>query len=290
MPPLAGMLTAMVTPFDADGNVDEATGVALGRWLLDQGNDGLVICGTTGEAATLTDEEQLAFIELMAGEFGDEALIVAGVGSNDTRHAIHLTSAAAAIDGVNALLSVNPYYNRPNRRGIRAHFEAVASAASGTPVIVYNVPTRTGTNMPIDLLKELAEIDGIDAVKESNNDQLTPIDGLAVLTGNDDHLATAMDLGAVGIIGVATHVAGPLMRRIIDEPERRQELDATLRGVYSAIFCTASPAPVKAALAMLGHPVGGLRLPLVPCDEAEEATVRDALSAAGLLTETETTT
>jgi 4-hydroxy-tetrahydrodipicolinate synthase len=286
MPELAGMLTAMVTPFDEEGVIDEATAVDLGRWLLEQGNDGLVICGTTGEAATLTDEEQLAFIATMAAELGSEALIVAGVGSNDTRHAVHLTESAAAIEGVSALLSVNPYYNRPNRRGIRAHFEAVASAAGGVPVILYNVPTRTGTNMPIDLLQELAEIDGIDGLKESNNDQLTPIDGLALLTGNDDHLAAAMDKGAVGIIGVATHVAAPVMRRIIDEPEHRAELDATLRVVYDAMFCTASPAPVKAALAMLGPPVGGMRLPLVPCDEAEEATVRRALSAAGLLTPT----
>ncbi len=288
MPALAGLLTAMVTPFAADGRVDEDAAVALGRHLLAHGSDGLVVAGTTGEGATLSDEELLGLVRLLAAELGDEGLIVGGTGSNDTRHAVELTERAVA-DGVHAVLSVTPYYNRPSRRGLRAHFEAVATAAGGTPVIVYNVPSRTATNLDPDLLAELAQIDGIEGLKESNNDQAAPVDGLAVFAGNDDLLARALDFGAVGGICVASHVVGEPMRRLLDEPDRRAELDAELRGVYRAMFCTASPAPVKAALTMLGHRVGGLRLPLVACDEAEEAVVREALQTAGLLTETTST-
>lgn len=286
MPELAGLLTAMVTPFDADGGVDEEAAVALGRHLLANGSDGLVVCGTTGEAATLTDEEQLRLMALIVAELGDDALIVASTGSNDTRHAIHLTERAVA-DGAHAILSVTPYYNKPNRRGIHAHFEAVAKAAAGTPVIVYNIPSRTATNLPPDVLAELGQIEGIEGVKESNNDQAGIVDGLKLFAGNDDLLVRVLELGGAGGICVSSHVAGPQMRRLFDAPpDRRAALDAELHGIYAAMFCTSNPAPVKAALTMLGHRVGGLRLPLVPCDEAEEAVVRDAMQAAGLLTET----
>lgn len=283
MPELAGLLTAMVTPFDADGRVDDDAAVAMGRHLLVNGSNGLVVCGTTGEAATLSDEEHLGLVRLIAAELGDEALIVAGTGSNDTRHAVALTERAVA-DGAHAVLSVTPYYNKPNRRGIHAHFEAVAKAAGGTPVILYNIPSRTGTNMPPDLLAELAQIDGIEALKQSNADEATPIDGLKVFAGNDDLLATVLDFGGAGGICVASHVAGPQMRRLLDEPDRRAELDAELRDLYAALFVTANPAPVKAALTMLGHRVGGLRLPMVQCDEAELAVVRASLQRLGLTT------
>jgi 4-hydroxy-tetrahydrodipicolinate synthase len=285
MRPYEGLLTAMVTPFAAGGDVDEASAVALGRHLLASGSRGLVVCGTTGEAATLTDDEQISLIATIVEELGDEGAIVAGAGSNDTRHAIHLTERAVAT-GADAILSVTPYYNKPNRRGIRRHFEEVARAAQGLPVVIYNIPGRTAVNMPPDLLAELAQIDGIEAVKQANSDELQPIDGLAVLAGNDDILAACMDMGGAGGICVASHVVGPEMRRIVDEPAARAEIDAGLRDVYEAMFVTASPAPVKAALAMLGHDVGGLRLPLVEVDDDERAHVRAALAAHGLLRET----
>ena len=285
MRPYEGLLTAMVTPFAADGSVDEAAAVALGRHLLRNGSHGLVACGTTGESATLTDEEQRSLVATLVAELGDEGAVVAGAGSNDTRHAVHLTEAAVQA-GADAVLSVTPYYNKPNRRGLRRHFEEVARAAGGVPVILYNIPGRTALNMPPDLLAELAQIDGVEAVKQANGDELRPIDGLAVLAGDDTLLAACMDMGGVGGICVASHVAGPEMRRIVDEPEGRAELDAGLRELYAAMFVTSSPAPVKAALALLGHEVGGLRLPLVEVDEAEREHVRDALARHGLLRET----
>ena len=283
MPELSGLLTAMVTPFTDDGRVDDDAAVALGRHLLANGSDGLVVCGTTGEAATLTDEEHLGVIRLIAEELGGEGLIVGGVGSNDTRHAVHLTEAAAAA-GCHALLSVTPYYNKPNARGIRAHFSEVARAAGGVPVILYNIPARTATNMGPELLAELAQIDGIDGLKQSNDAELQLIDGLAVFAGNDDVLARTLDLGGAGGICVSSHVVGNEMRRLLDATsEERARLDAELQDVYEAMFVTSSPAPVKAALRLLGHRVGGLRLPLVECDERELEVVRRCLERHRLL-------
>jgi 4-hydroxy-tetrahydrodipicolinate synthase len=272
----------MVTPFRADGSVDEEGAVAIGRHLLANGSHGLVVAGTTGEAATMTDEEHLGLVELIVRELGDEGAVIAGTGSNDTRHAVHLTEKAVAA-GVDAVLSVTPYYNRPNRRGLLAHFKAVAEAAGDTPVVLYNIPSRTATNMPPDLLAELAQIDGIEAVKQANSDELQLIDGLAVLAGNDDIYGRCLDLGGVGGICVASHVAGREMRRMYDEPEARADIDASLQEVYAAMFVTASPAPVKAALKMLGHDTGPLRLPLVECDETERTHVHDVLARHGLL-------
>src|SRR3954466_9778336 len=218
MRPYEGLLTAMVTPFRADGSVDEEGAVAVGRYLLNNGSHGLVVAGTTGEAGTMTDEEHLGLIALIAGEFGDEAVVVGGTGSNDTRHAVHLTEKAVEA-GVDAVLSVTPYYNKPSRRGITAHFKEVAKAAQGTPVILYNIPGRTATNMPPDLLAELAQIEGVEGLKQSNEDELELIDGLQVFAGNDDLLARALALGAAGGICVASHVVGPQMKRLFDEPD-----------------------------------------------------------------------
>ena len=287
MRPYEGLLTAMVTPFRSDGSVDEEAAVAIGRHLLAEGSHGLVVCGTTGEAATMSDEEQRSLIAAIVDELGDECAVVAGTGSNDTRHAVHLTEQAVEA-GVDAVLSVTPYYNKPSRRGILAHFREVARAAGDTPVILYNIPGRTATNMPPDLLAELAQIDGIEAVKQANSDELQPIDGLAVLAGNDDIYARNLDMGGAGGICVASHVVGREMRRMYDEPESRAEIDPGLREIYAAMFVTASPAPVKAALAMLGHDAGTVRLPIVECDAAERAHVRDALARHGLLREVST--
>ncbi|MEZ0283856.1 MAG: 4-hydroxy-tetrahydrodipicolinate synthase [Thermoleophilia bacterium] len=282
MRPYHGLLTAMVTPFRADGAVNEEAAVAIGRHLLQHGSDGLVIAGTTGEAATMTDEEQIELVRLLVDELGSEGSMVAGAGSNDTRHAIHLTEAVIEA-GAQAVLSVTPYYNKPNRRGIIRHFEEVARAASGTPVILYNIPGRTAVNMPPDLLAELAQIDGIEGVKQANSDELQPIDGLAVLAGNDDILAANLDQGGVGGICVASHIVGDEMKRLFDEPDARAEIDASLRDVYSTLFLTASPTCTKAALNLLGLDAGGCRLPMVDADEHELAEVRAMLERHGLL-------
>jgi 4-hydroxy-tetrahydrodipicolinate synthase len=272
----------MVTPFDAQLRVDEEGTVRLANHLVAHGSDGLVVCGTTGEAATLTDEEHLRVIELVVGELKGRATVVAGVGSNDTRHAVHLTEKATEL-GADALLHVTPYYNRPNRRGIVRHFEACAEATD-KPIVLYNIPSRTGTDMPNDLLAELAQLDNVVAVKQANPDNLAPVDGLELYAGNDDMLADVLDLGGAGGILVASHVVGEQMRRMVDEPEKRREIDAQLQEVFAAMGVTTNPIPVKAALNLLGHDVGGLRLPLVDADEQETAVVRAALERLGLLT------
>jgi 4-hydroxy-tetrahydrodipicolinate synthase len=282
MRPYEGLLTAMVTPFRADGSVNEEAAVALGRHLLANGSNGLVVGGTTGESATLTDLELVGLVELMVGELGDEAGIVAGAGSNNTHHAAELTERVVAA-GAHAVLSVTPYYNKPNRRGIRRHFEEVARAAGGTPVVLYNIPGRCVVNMPPDLLAELAQVDGIEAVKQANSDELQPIDGLAVLAGNDDILARNLDQGGAGGICVASHIVGNEMRRLFDEPEAREEIDAGLRDVYATLFLTASPTCTKAALNLLGIDVGGCRLPMVEADDDELAEVKRMLARHGLL-------
>src|SRR5215213_8512866 len=240
MRPYQGLLTAMVTPFRADGEVNDEAAVALGRYLLQHGSDGLVVAGTTGEGATLSDEELTELVRLIAGELGSEGSVVAGAGTNDTRHAVHLTEAVIEA-GAQAVLSVCPYYNKPNRRGIVRHFEEVARAAGGTPVILYNIPSRCVVNMPPDLLAELAQIDGIEAVKQANNQDLQPIDGLSVLAGNDDIYLRTLEMGGAGCISVAAHIVGDAMRRMWDEPDQRAEIDASLRDVYSSLFITSNP-------------------------------------------------
>ncbi len=282
MRPYEGLLTAMITPFHADGRVNEDASVAIARHLLANGSHGLVVAGTTGEAATLNDDEHVRLVELIASEAGSEGRIVAGAGSNDTRHAIELTERVIAA-GAAAVLSVTPYYNKPNRRGIVRHFSEVARAAAGTPVLLYNIPGRTAVNMGPDLLAELAQIDGIVGVKQANSDELQPIDGLTVLAGNDDDFARCLDFGGGGGICVASHIVGPEMRRMYDEPEARAQIDASLRDVYDTLFITASPTPVKAAMNLLGHDAGTLRLPMVEADEAETAAVRGMLERHGLL-------
>ena len=192
-------------------------------------------------------------------ECPQDATIVAGTGTYDTRHTVELTERAGEI-GVDAMLVVTPYYNRPNRRGIKAHFEAVA-AATDRPIVVYNIPSRTATDIPNDLLAELAEIDNVVAVKQARYEDMQPIDGLDLLAGNDDILAKVMDLGGTGGILVASHLVGREMRRIIDEPERRHEIEDGLRDLYEALTVTTNPIPVKTALDLAGHEVGGLRLP-----------------------------
>jgi 4-hydroxy-tetrahydrodipicolinate synthase len=184
--------------------------------------------------------------------------------------------------GVDGILSVTPYYNKPNRRGLTAHYREV-SKATDKPIILYNIPSRVVIDVPNDMLAELAQIDRIEYVKQANDANLAQVDGLGLYAGNDEVFARVLDLGGCGGILVASHVVGDQMRRMVDEPHNRSEIDATLRGVYAAMGVTTNPIPVKAALNLLGHKVGGLRLPMVEADEAETAAVRTALENAGLL-------
>jgi len=281
MSDLGTILTAIVTPFDEQQRINEESFVALMRHLAENGCDGFVVAGTTGEASTMTDEEQLRLIELAVAERPTGSTIIAGTGTNDTRQAVHLAERATEL-GVDATLSVTPYYNRPSPLGLKRHYEAVA-AASDKPTLLYNIPARTGTNIPPELLAELAQIDGIDGVKQSNSDELQLIDGLTVYTGNDEDFARALDIGAAGVISVASHIVGNEMRRMVEEPEHRAEIDASLRDVYETLFLTSSPTCTKAALNLLGHNAGGLRLPLVEAADQELALVRAMLERHGLL-------
>jgi 4-hydroxy-tetrahydrodipicolinate synthase len=280
MPGLGSILTAIVTPFDDDLAVDEQAFVDMLGHLRRHGSDGVVVAGTTGEASTLSTEEHLALIELAVRERPDGMTVVAGAGSNDTRHAVHMTERATEL-GADAILSVTPYYNRPDRRGVRAHFAAVA-AATDRPVVLYNIPSRTALDLPNDLLAELAQLPGVDYVKQANAANLAPVDGLQVYAGNDDMLAEVLDLGGPGGILVASHVVGDAMRSMVDEPDRRAEIDASLRDLYATLGVH-NPIRIKAALNMMGLRAGGLRLPMLEADDEAKAEVRAMLEHHGLV-------
>jgi 4-hydroxy-tetrahydrodipicolinate synthase len=286
MKEMRGILTAMATPFDEAGAVDLAAGRRLAAHLLEHGSHGLVVGGTTGECPTLTDEETIELLGAVRTEVGDEALLICGTGTNDTRHSRELTKKAAAASA-DAALVVAPYYNKPNRAGLRAHFEAVAEAVPELPMVVYNIPARVVINMPPDLLTELAAVDNIVAVKQANDEELGPIEGLAILAGNDNTFLRVLEFGGAGGITVASHVVGEQMREMWDAAQggdiaRAREIDAELTPVYEGLSVTTNPIPIKAALEMLGLASERMRLPLVPADSDQRAAVRTALEGIGL--------
>ncbi len=278
---LGSIITAIITPFDSDGKVDEAGFVALLRHLAANGSDGFVICGTTGESATLSVDEHLGLIELAVAERPAGTTIIAGAGSNDTRHAVLMTERSTEL-GADAILSVTPYYNRPNRRGIVAHYGEV-SKATDKPIVLYNIPSRTATNLPNEFLAELAQLDRIEYVKQANADDVAQVDGLGLYAGNDDMLLEVLELGGLGGILVASHVVGPQMRQMVEQADRRAEIDAGLAEIYAALGVTTNPIPVKAALSLLGLPAGPLRLPLIEASDQERHTVAEALTNLGLI-------
>jgi 4-hydroxy-tetrahydrodipicolinate synthase len=285
MAEIGGVITAMVTPFAEDGSVDEAAARKVARHLIENGSHGLVLSGTTGESPTVDDEEKLSLLRAIRDELGPDVLLICGTGSNDTRHSEHL-SAAAADAGADAVLAVTPYYSKPNRAGIVAHFEAIARAA-GVPVVLYNIPSRVVVNMPPDLLAELAQIANVVGVKQANDEELQPIDGLPVLAGNDGTFLRTLEMGEPGGILVATHLVGPEMREIYDavqagDLQRAREIDESLRPIYEVLGKT-NPIPVKAGLELLGICSARARLPIVEADEEQRAEVRRALEAHGLL-------
>lgn len=286
---LGRILTAAVTPFAGDG-LDEHAFRSLLGFLVENGSDGVVVAGTTGEASTLTDPERLRLIELAVDEIGDRASVVAGTGSNDTAHSVHMSREAARI-GADAVLIVTPYYNRPPRAGIVAHFRAVAEA--GLPIVAYNIPVRTGLNLPPDLLAELAEIPAVTAVKQANDDldelrEIAENTDLEIYAGNDDLFMSVLRVGGAGVISVASHLAGPQMQAMamaaadgdLAEAER---IDAGLAPLYEGLFTTTNPILIKAACEMTGLiPDGALRLPLVAADATQRAELAHVLEAMAL--------
>lgn len=286
MKEIRGILTAMATPFDESGAVDIDAARRLAAHLLEHGSHGLVIAATSGELPTLTDEEEVVLLRAVREEVGDDVLLVCGAGTNDTRHSCELTKMVADA-GADASLVVAPYYNKPNRAGLSAHFEAVAGAVPELPLIMYNIPSRVVINMPPDLLAELAQIENIVALKQANDEELGPIDGLAVLAGNDNTFRRVLEFGGAGGITVASHVVGERMRAMWEaaqegDLERVREIDAELTPVYEGLSVTTNPIPVKAALELLGLASSRVRLPLVPADAEQRAAVKAALEGIGL--------
>jgi 4-hydroxy-tetrahydrodipicolinate synthase len=286
MKAIEGVITAMATPFEEGGAIDTDAARRLASHLLEHGSHGLVIAGTTGECPTLTDEETLVLLRAVREEVGEEALLICGTGTNDTNHSRELTSKAAEA-GADAALVVCPYYNKPNRAGLRAHFEAVAAAEPELPMILYNIPSRVIINADPGLLAELGQVENIVAVKQANDDELGPIDGLAILAGNDNTFLRVLEFGGAGGILVASHVVGDRMREMWDaaregDIERARKIDAELTPVYEGLAATTNPIPVKAALSMLGLADDRLRLPLVSADAEQRSAVRAGLDAAGV--------
>jgi 4-hydroxy-tetrahydrodipicolinate synthase len=291
MPGVLGeILTAIVTPFRADGAVDLERFRALAAHLVENGSDGLVVTGTTGESPTLSDDERFALYEAAVDEVGDRATIVAGTGTYSTEHSVHLTRRAHEL-GVDGFLIVTPYYNKPPVRGIFEHFKAIASE-SDRPLVVYNIPGRVVLNLETDAIARLAEIPTVRAVKQANADigQARAIVelGLDLYAGDDDIVFPFLEVGGLGGVCVHTHVVGPQVREMVrlfraGDSDAARELETELRPSIDLLRVAPNPIAIKAALNLLGHEVGGLRLPLVEADEDERVAVRGCLERLGLL-------
>lgn len=290
---LGSLLTAMVTPFQDDGTLDPGQAARLAQHLVEIRNEGVVVAGTTGESPTLTDEEKLELFRAVVGEIGGRATVVAGTGTNDTRHSIELTKEAEKL-GVDAIMAVVPYYNRPNQEGLYQHFRAIAESTS-LPVMLYNVPSRTGANLLPETVARLAQIDNIVAVKEASGDlnqvseirRLTPPE-FDIYSGDDALTLPILSLGGVGVVSVAGHVVGRRLRAMIEAYQKGDVRTATdihleLWPIFKVMFVTTNPIPVKTAVNMLGLTVGPLRSPLGPPSEEEETTIRTVLRENGLL-------
>ncbi len=288
---LGEVLTAIVTPFDRDGRVDLERFRALARHLVDNGSDGIVVAGTTGESPTLSDEERIELFAVAVEAVGDRATVVAGTGTYSTAHSVHLTELAHNL-GVDGFLVVTPYYNKPPPRGIVEHFRAVASA-SDRPIIVYNIPARVVINIEPETICELAEIPTVKAVKQANDDldqarRILAETDLDLYAGDDPLIYPFLELGGLGGISVLSHVAGPRVKEMISrfragEDEGARRIAADLEPAYDILKAATNPIGIKAALNVLGHDVGGLRLPLVEANESEVRQIRVALERGGVL-------
>jgi len=291
---LGEVLTAIVTPFDADGAVDYDAFRSLMRHLVENGSDGFVVAGTTGEAPTLSDDERIELFRVAVDEVGGHATVVAGTGTYSTAHSVHLTELAHEA-GVDGLLVVTPYYNKPPPRGIVEHFKAIA-AVSDLPIIVYNIPARVVLNLEPETIAQLAQIPNVRAVKQANADleqaeRIVAEIGLDLYAGDDDLILPFVRLGGMGGVCVHTHVVGPqvkeMIRRFRDGDENgARELEAETQPALDILKVQGNPIAIKAALNLLGHEVGGLRLPLVEANEAERAQIRLCLERLGLLAAT----
>ncbi len=287
---LGRILTAIVTPFHEDGSIDLEAFQRLARHLVANGSDGVVVAGTTGESPTLTDGERAQLISAAREAIGTDGTVVAGAGTYSTAHSVHLAEEAQR-RGADALLVVTPYYNKPPQRGIVAHFEAIADA-SDLPIVVYNIPSRVVVNIEPETISRLAEIETVRAVKQAHDDlaQARHIveTGLDLYAGDDNLVSPFLEIGGIGGICVHTHVVGPQVAELVrahdaGDTARVRELEHELAPAYELLTVQTNPIPIKAALSLLGHEVGGHRLPLVPPSDDELAAVRGCLERLGLL-------
>jgi len=287
---LGEVLTATVAPFDANGAVDYDRYRALCEFLVENGSDGVVVNGTTGEASTLSEEERIGLIEAALEAIGDRATVVAGTGTNSTAHSIELTEQAHEA-GAHAVLVVTPYYNKPPPRGVVEHFKAVA-AATDRPVVAYNIPSRVVINIEPETMAELAEISNVTAVKQSNADleqaQRIVELGLDLYAGDDNLVLPFVELGGRGGVCVHTHVVGPQVKELVrlvrdGDLDGARQLDEELEPAYELIGVVTGPIQIKAALNLLGHEVGGVRLPLVEASDEQVAQIRGCLERLRLL-------
>jgi 4-hydroxy-tetrahydrodipicolinate synthase len=289
-PVLGEILTAIVTPFRANGSVDVERFRALASHLVENGSDGLVVTGTTGESPTLSDDERFQLYEAAVDEVGDRATVVAGTGTYSTEHSVHLTARAHEI-GVDGVLIVTPYYNKPPVRGIVEHFKAIAEVTD-RPIVVYNIPARVVLNLETEALAKLGEIPTVKAVKQANADlgqARAIVDlGLDLYAGDDDLVFPFLTLGGTGGVCVHTHVVGPQVKEMVrkyreGDVEGARALEEEVRPSIELLRIVTNPIAIKCALNLLGHEVGGLRLPLVEATEAEREAVRGCLERLGLL-------
>ena len=288
---LGEVLTAIVTPFKADGTIDFERFRELAQHLVERGSDGFVVAGTTGESPTLTDDERFELFRVAVDTLRGRGTVVAGTGTYSTAHSVHLTREAHEL-GVDGLLIVTPYYNKPPARGIVEHFRAVADV-SDRPIIVYNIPGRVVVNLEPDTIVQLAAIPSVRAVKQANDDlaQARRIVGeteLDLYAGDDNLVFPFLGLGGIGGVCVHTHVVGPRVKAMVrafreGDAETARQIDEELEPVYELLKVQTNPIAIKAALNLLGHDVGGLRLPLVEANEREVARVRDCLERLRLL-------
>ncbi len=289
------VLTAMITPFNQEGGVDYAVAEKLADYLVEHGTDALVLCGTTGESPTLTWDEEYELFQVVQSSVGGRAKIIAGTGSNSTHEAIEATQKACKL-GLDGTLQVVPYYNKPTQEGLYQHFAAIAHACPDVPVVLYNVPGRTSRNLEPETVARLATIENVVSIKEASGklDQvseirrLTPHD-FTIYSGDDALTLPVLAVGGVGVVSVASHIAGPRIQHMIQSYESGQVAEAahthiSLFPLFKALFIETNPVPVKAALQLRGWNVGKPRLPLAPISSYAEKTLRQVLDEFDLAT------
>lgn len=287
------LLTAMVTPYNDQLEIDYAKAAELAEYLANNGTEGIVVSGTTGESPVLSDEEKLKLFAAVKGKLGKRIPVWAGTGSNDTKHSLELSKEAEKL-GVDGIMLVCPYYNKPSQEGLYQHFKAIAGAVS-LPVMLYNVPGRTGINLLPETVARLAEIENIVAIKEASGsmDQVSTLmtllpEDMTVYSGDDSLTLPMLALGARGVVSIASHLVGNQILAMIEafnqgEVKSAADLHKQLFPIFKGLFIATNPVPLKEALNQLGHNVGGLRLPLVEASQTEKTFIHELLINTKLL-------